>query len=68
MKGQCKKKQTFKRENLSTCKQVTTRLFENASNLEDGAELKLLDYSFDSDDDIYPCIYCNEPFNRWKLH
>ncbi len=40
MKDQFKKKQTFKRENLSTCKQVTTRLFENSRNLEETPELK----------------------------
>ncbi len=45
-------------------KQVTTHLFENSSSLEEGAEPKLLDYSFNSDDDTHPCIYRNEPFKE----
>ncbi len=52
------------RKSERICKGVTTRLFENSSNLEEGAELKLLDYSFDSNDDTHPCIYCNEPFKE----
>ncbi len=45
-------------------KQVTTHSFENSSNLEESAEPKLLDYSFDSKDDTHPCIYCSEPFKE----
>ncbi len=45
-------------------KQVTSRLFENSSSSEEDAEQEMFDYSFDSDDDTHPCVYCNEPFRE----